>query len=60
KTAGFTDISAVFIPTKKNAPAASFYSDAGFSSVGKSGLEKEYYLKISDFIASKIGYIQRK
>jgi FkbH-like protein len=60
KTAGFKNISAVFIPTKKNAPAASFYPEAGFSSVKKSGLEKEYSLKISDFNASKIGYIQRK
>ena len=57
---GFKDINTTFIPTKKNAPSASFFPDAGFSCLEDSGLEKEYHLKVAAYVPSKIGYIQRK
>ncbi len=60
RLAQFKDIGATFIATKKNAPVADFYSDAGFTQIKTINSEIRYHLKISNYVPSKIKYIKWK
>lgn len=55
---GYTSITALYKPTKKNAQVEDFYEKMGFNLEQKIDNNKEYSLNIDNFVPKKLDYIK--